>query len=93
MAKLTITMTKKNYVLKSGTKTVFVETKTETTTITEKEYNNIVEAAPFFRRLGGSETLRKSYTCAGYLVTKVTSKNPNRDEMTTRDFDFEYDYK
>ena len=87
---LQITMTKTNFELKEGTKTVFVETGKEVSVIDETTHKNIVEAAPFMRRLGGSETLTKCYTCAGYVVYKVVSKNPDRDVKTVRTFDFKY---
>lgn len=88
--KLRITMTTINFELKVGTKTVFVETGKEVSVIDETTHKNIIEATPFMRRLGGSETITKCYTCAGYVAYKVVSKNPSRDIKTVRTFDFEY---
>lgn len=88
--KLQITMTKTNFELKAGTKTVFVETEKEVSVIDETTHKSIVEAAPFMRRLGGSETITKCYTCAGYVAYRIVSKNPSRDVKTVRTFDFEY---
>ncbi len=85
----TITLTETRQVLKDGTKTVFInsEVKAEKE-ITEEHYNNYIESAPFFRRLGGTETLTKNYTSAGYKVVKMVSKNPDRTEKVIREFNF-----
>ena len=92
MKNLVITMTKSKQELKAGTKTVFVETSKEVTQITEKEFKNITckDTLSFFRRLGGTETVSKCYTCYGYVPYKVVSKNPTRDEKIVRTFNFEY---
>lgn len=87
---LSITMTTTTFNLKANTKTVFVKNDEVVSVISEKEYNNILESAPFFRRLGGSETVTKCYTSAGYKVWCLTSKNPSRDNKTVRTFDFNY---
>ena len=83
-----ITMVKTTYNIKEGTKSVFVEVKKEVTKISEEQYTNIIESAPFFRRLGGSETITKSYTSKGYVPVRLTSKNPDRDVKVVREFDF-----
>ncbi|AGH31923.1 hypothetical protein VPIG_00065 [Vibrio phage PWH3a-P1] len=89
-SKIYATMTTKHLTLKEGTKTVFVQTgEDEVKSITEKEYNNIIESSPFFRRLGGSEFHHKTYTCRGYKTWKLSSKNPSRDQQTIRTFDFD----
>lgn len=85
---MTITMTKVNQELKAGTKTVFKTVKTTTNVIDEKTFNNIVESAPFFRRLGGSESVTRGYTSQGYKVIKIVSKSPCKTEKTIRTFDF-----
>lgn len=41
-------------------------------------WDRFVDAAPFFRRLGGSETLYRSYTTIGYRVTRVVSISSDR---------------
>jgi hypothetical protein len=82
----TITTTK--YALNACTKTVF-ETLHETTEeFTEESYNNIVESAPFFRRLGGSETLTRCYTSQGYKVYRLVSKSPCKTMKTIREFNW-----
>lgn len=60
----------------------------ETEVLTEERYNNTVskDTQAFFRRLGGSETAQRSYTMKGYIVTRLTSINPSRDEKIVRKF-------
>ena len=61
-------------------------TETEITTIDQKEYNNIFskETQAFFRSLGGYERASKSYTNAGYIVTKLTSISPDKTTKIVR---------
>lgn len=40
----------------------------------------------FFRRLGGSETAIRSYTSAGYIVTRLISTSPDRQVRKVRRF-------
>jgi len=75
--------------LKEGTKTVFVSESVEEKAITEKEYNNIIDSSPFFRRLGGSEHHTKCYTSKGYKTYQLSSKNPSRDVKVVRTFDLD----
>ena len=83
----------KRYELKEGTKNAWKETETEQErSITEQEYNNIVDASPFFRRLGGSEYQEKGYTSKGYNTVKIISKSPNRTQKTIRWFIFDNEY-
>lgn len=42
----------------------------------------------FFRRLGGSEFLSRSYTKYGYLPVELISCNPSKDIRIVRVFDF-----
>ena len=81
-------MIKEHFELKEGRKTVYELVKTEEREMERENYKNYVEAAPFFRRLGGSETLDRSYTCAGYLVNKITSKSPDRQKKNVARFYF-----
>ena len=84
---MNITLKVERYELKAGTKGIWTLTETEEAhPITEEQHNNIIEAAPFFRNLGGSETLQKSYTSAGNVVTKIISKSPDRTQKTVRTF-------
>jgi hypothetical protein len=73
---------------KLGTKTVWETYKTEKRDITEEEHKNMVEAAPWFRRLGGSESLTRSYTRRGYKVIRIISTSPNKEERRVFNFEF-----
>jgi hypothetical protein len=84
-----ITMTKTQQQKKQGTKTVFETVEKETKEISEQEYNNIINSASFFRRLGGSCTQQKEYTCRGYKVYKDTLTSPDKETRTIREFEFE----
>ena len=61
-------------------------TETETTTIEQETYNNIFnkETLAFFRGLGGYERASKSYTTAGYIVTRLTSISPDKTSKIVR---------
>jgi len=81
-------MTKDKQVIKPGTKTVWITTTTKTKEITREQYNNIVNSAPWFRRLGGSETLQRCYTSYGYIPYRIISTAPDRSIRTVRQFEF-----
>jgi hypothetical protein len=74
--------------LKPGTKTVWLSVKTKNTELSETDYNRVVDASPFFRRLGGSETHTKNYTSRGYKTVQIVSKSPCRTLKTVRTFEF-----
>ena len=76
------------YELKAGTKAAYAEVSREVQDIGEEHYNNLVDSAPFFRRLGGSETLQRCYTQYGYKVYKMISKSPCKQMKTIRELDF-----
>tara|TARA_R110000782_G_C14528640_1_gene382066 strand:+ start:35 stop:307 length:273 start_codon:yes stop_codon:yes gene_type:complete len=82
------TLTTTKYELKEGTKSVFLEVGQVSGAFKESNYNNIVESAPFFRRLGGSETLSRCYTSQGYKVYKMVSKSPCKTMKTIREFNW-----
>lgn len=82
-------MTKTKHKLKDGTKLVFVQVgEPEVSFLTEEHYRIIVDSCPFFRRLGGSEYVERTYTHVGYLPFKITSKKPDRKVKVVREFDF-----
>lgn len=87
----TITMHQQNFIKNPNTKTTYILEDETTKQITKEQYNNICsdDTLKFFRRLGGSETAERSYTCRGYLITKLTSKNPNSQTKVIRTFKFE----
>jgi len=44
------------------------------------------DTCKFFRRLGGAESVTRSYTSQGYIVTRLVSMNPGRDVRKVRTF-------
>lgn len=80
---MTITMTKESY-KKEGKK--WMLTATETKEITETQYHRIIDAKHFFTNLGGYERHTKSYTSAGYLVTRINSISPGRENKSVYQF-------
>ena len=73
-----------------NTKTTYVEVENTFETISKEQYNNITNDTNlrWFRRLGGSETSIKGYTCRGYLTTKLISKSPTKETKIIRTFKF-----
>ena len=57
--------------------------------ITQENYHNYTsdDTQRFFRRLGGSETAERCYTKRGYIVTRLTSINPDRTLKIVRTFE------
>ena len=88
---VTIEITESFQSLKEGTKTVFIEDAKEVRNIGREEYARYIDAAPFFRGLGGTETITSCYTCTGYLPVRLVSKSPNRDTKIVRTFKFTYE--
>lgn len=84
-------MIRQSYKLKEGTKNSWEFVEAEESLITESQYFNITdsETLKYFRRLGGTETKTECYTCKGYRVWCLVSKNPSRDVKIVRTFDFE----
>lgn len=84
-------MIRQSYKLKAGTKNSWEFVEAEESLITESQYLNITnnDTLKYFRRLGGSESKTECYTCKGYRVSRLVSKNPNRDVKIVRTFDFE----
>lgn len=87
---LQITLTTQYYTKNPNTKTTYILDATETRVITKEQYRNIAESATFFRRLGGSVTQQRAYTCDGYNVVKDTAISPNRQTKTIRLIDFKW---
>jgi len=84
-----IKMTREYQRRKPNTKTVWETYKTEGRNITEEEHDGMVRAAPWFRRLGGSESLQRSYTRQGYKVVQIISTRPDKQERRVFRFDFD----
>ena len=69
-----IELTTEEYIKKEGNKTFSKKpVTTSTKEITIKEYDNIFSAIDFFKGLGGTETITKTYTIAGYIPTRLIS--------------------
>ena len=69
---------------KKGSKWIEVEREEET--ITKRQANNIVNAKKFFTNLGGYERHEKSYTMYGYVITRVNSISPDRQQKSVYNF-------
>lgn len=83
-----IEVEKQRQVKKPGTKTVWETVETTTDIFTEEQYNNFINAAPWFRRLGGSCTQQRTYTCRGYLVWRDINTSPDKQNRTITVFNF-----
>ena len=83
-------MTKTSLVKNPNTKTTYIVEGEKTEQITKENYNNITskETQKWFRRLGGTETAQRSYTCRGYLITRLTSVSPDRQNKSIYQFKF-----
>lgn len=57
-------------------------------TVSAQFYYNCVDAIPFFKNLGGTERIIKAYTPFGCLPVRLTSVSPDREQKTTREFEF-----
>lgn len=80
-----ITLTTTNQ-RRSGSRWVDVEAKTEK--INYEFYANTVEAVPFFRGIGGKETVKTTYTKYGLIPYEIFSISPSGDQRTVRRFVF-----
>ena len=81
--KKNIKMVEKRY-YKAGSQWKLLESKEEN--ITKENYLNIINSCKFFRNLGGFERITKTYTCEGYIPTKLTSINPDKTKKVIRYF-------
>jgi hypothetical protein len=87
----TITLNEIRQEKNPNTKTTYLTVYNTVEVISEQQYNNYINSIPFFRRLGGSETVVRAYTCAGYKVYKLTSKSPDKQTKVIREFKFKWD--
>ena len=81
--KITLTTVRQR---RSGSRWVDVEATTEK--ISYENYANIIDAVPFFRGLGGKETVKTTYTKYGLIPYKSFSTSPSGDQRTVRTFVF-----
>jgi len=86
----TITMHKTELLKNPDTKTTYFKKDESFDNITRDQYNHLTkdETLKWFRRIGGSETAERSYTCRGYNVTKLISTSPDREIKIIRKFKF-----
>lgn len=89
---LEITLITERYKKEEKKKTVYKLVSEETETIDIRKYNNITsdDTIRYFRRLGGTETIQKQYTCIGYVITKLASTSPDKQSKIVRNFKFKY---
>mgnify|MGYP000948769275 CR=1 FL=1 len=87
----TIIETKTKLEKKAGTKNAYKEVSKEVTEVTERQYKLTTndDTIKWFRRLGGSQSVTRGYTYAGYVVIKLVSTSPDKQNKTIR----EYKYK
>lgn len=85
-----IKMTKQEYQKVPNTKTSYKLTNNTLEDIDKITYSRITkdETLKWFRRLGGSETAQRSYTCRGYNITKLISTSPDKQTKIIRTFQF-----
>lgn len=80
-----ITLKEESYE-KQGNRWVLVDSFTQD--IPFEYYLNAVDASPFFKGLGGKESISKSYTIAGYIPVEIRSTSPDGMQKTIRKYDF-----
>jgi hypothetical protein len=90
--KFAVCLITKNFQKKEGTKNTWTLIEQTEKVINHNEYNKIIEAIPFFRKLGGTETQKKGNTSIGNICIKLTSKNPGNSVKVVREFKGFYKY-
>ena len=86
----TIIETKTKLEKKAGTKNAYREVSKEVTEITERQHELTTndDTIKWFRRLGGSQSVTHGYTYAGYVVIKLVSTSPDKQNKTVREYKF-----
>ena len=86
-----ITLTETRLSKNPNTKTTYIVDSKKIETVTEKQYRLTTcdETVKWFRRLGGSETKQRNYTCLGYVCTKLTSISPDRQTKVVREYNID----
>ena len=74
-----------NYI-KVGKK--WIESEKTTEKADNEYYFNTLESIPFFRGLGGFESVNTKYTKFGLIPYEISSINPDRTQQTVRTFIF-----
>lgn len=85
-----ILMKETRLVKKEGFKNAYRIEEESERKLSKEHYKNITDnnTMKWFRRLGGSETATRNYTCLGYNVIKLVSYSPNREIKVVREFKF-----
>ena len=85
-----ILMTKTNYTKIKHLKNSWKQEKETTEKIDKITYSRIVSAdtLKWFRRIGSSQYVQRSYTCEGYVITYLSSTSPDKNEKSIREFKF-----
>lgn len=85
-----ITLTETRLSKNPNTKTTYIVDSVEVSEVTSHQHSLVTcdDTVKWFRRLGGTETVERSYTSAGFLVTKLTSTSPDRKTKVIRQYHF-----
>ena len=85
-----IILTETRLVKNPNTKTTYIVESKEVTEVTERQHYLTTndDTVKWFRRLGGSESLERSYTNQGYKVTKLISTSPDKQNKVIREYKF-----
>ena len=85
-----IILTETRLIKNPNTKTTYIVESKEVTEVTEKQHHLVTnnDTVKYFRRLGGSESVQRSYTKQGYLVTKLVSTSPDKQNKVIREYKF-----
>jgi len=85
-----ITLTETKLTKNPNTKTTYIVDSKEVSEVTSRQHSLATcdDTVKWFRRLGGSESIERSYTSAGYLVTKLISTSPDKQNKTVREYSF-----
>lgn len=67
----------------------WVQVESETKPFTGMNYMNIIEGSPFFKNLGGRESIETCRTRFGIIPCKITSISPDRTKKTVRIMSFD----
>tara|TARA_R110002020_G_scaffold178295_2_gene371270 strand:- start:560 stop:832 length:273 start_codon:yes stop_codon:yes gene_type:complete len=83
-------MTTQRLVKNPNTKTTYLAEEVKTEIINKTQYKNITseDTLKWFRRLGGNEYADRGYFYCGYLIYKLISTSPDRQNKTIRQFKF-----
>lgn len=90
-----IAVSKVHLIKKPGTKTVWIPDPADPETVEVIDMETVrritgPDTLGLFRRLGGSETLTRAYTCMGYLPYRLVSTSPDKSRRTVRTFAYSY---